>query len=150
MPAWRALPYPRSATCTTRAPCSAAIRGEPSELPLSATTISPDIPASSRARRAFPRHTARVSASLRQGITTETSGGSDPAAPAARSGARSSAAVPAIRSGDDPTPAAGLRSALMAVAAPAHFSRARSFAYSVVLVGLFFALLEGGLRLARV
>jgi len=38
----------------------------------------------------------------------------------------------------------------MAVAAPPHLSRARSLAYSVVVVGLFFALLEGGLRLAGV
>ena len=38
----------------------------------------------------------------------------------------------------------------MAAAAPPPLSRARSLAYSVVVVGLFFALLEGGLRLAHV
>lgn len=38
----------------------------------------------------------------------------------------------------------------MAASAVPHFSRARSLAYSVILVGLFFGLLEGGIRLLGV
>ena len=45
---------------------------------------------------------------------------------------------------------AGVRSALMARGPAPRFSRARSVAYSAVLVALFFGLLEGGLRLAGV
>jgi hypothetical protein len=36
-PAWHAAPKPRCGTCTTSAPCAAAIAGEPSVEPLSAT-----------------------------------------------------------------------------------------------------------------
>src|SRR5689334_22779829 len=58
----------------TRAPRFAAIAWDPSVLPLSATTISPSIPASSSARRAFRMQVASVSDSLRHGMTTDTSG----------------------------------------------------------------------------
>src|SRR5688572_20497152 len=68
-----ALPYPRSGTSTTRAPDSTAIACEPSVLPLSATMTSPSIPSSSIVFTAFLTTTDRASASLRQGITTESS-----------------------------------------------------------------------------
>src|ERR1043166_3318153 len=48
---------------------------EPSVLPLSATTISPSTPLSSRKRRALAMHEPIVSASSRQGMTMESSGG---------------------------------------------------------------------------
>src|SRR5688500_10795830 len=47
---------------------------EPSVLPLSATITSPSIPAASSARSALPTQVATVSASLRHGMTTDTSG----------------------------------------------------------------------------
>src|SRR5882724_9414588 len=68
MPARRALPYPRSATCTTRAPFAAAIACERSVLPLSAITTSPVQPLRARKARALEMQLASVSASLRHGI----------------------------------------------------------------------------------
>src|SRR6266481_1805607 len=68
MPARRALPYPRSATWTTRAPPAAAIACEPSVLPLSAITTSPVQPLRARKARALEMQLAKVSASLRHGI----------------------------------------------------------------------------------
>src|SRR5207302_10492961 len=53
-----------------------AIARDESVLPLSATTISPTMLCSRRARRAFSMHLAKVSSSLRQGMTTDTSIGS--------------------------------------------------------------------------
>src|SRR6266851_4290048 len=81
IPPIKAAPYPRPATCTSRAPSALAIAGEPSVLPLSATTTSPAIPACLIAARAFRMHVASVSASLRQGITTVTSSGVTGGAP---------------------------------------------------------------------
>src|SRR2546421_12282637 len=60
----------------TRAPFSSAIVCEPSALPLSATMISPAIPELWKAVVALRMQVWRVSASFRQGMTTETSGGS--------------------------------------------------------------------------
>jgi hypothetical protein len=57
-----------------------AMAGDPSVLPLSATTISPLILCSHSARRAFSRHASKVSASFGQGITTDTSGENAPLA----------------------------------------------------------------------
>src|SRR5580692_8200579 len=73
MPPIRALPYPFSATGTTRAPSPPAISREPSVLPLSATMTSPSIPFSRIARQAFSTQVAMVSASFKQGITTDSS-----------------------------------------------------------------------------
>ncbi len=73
IPPISALPYPRSLTGTTRAPIRSAMDCEPSVLPLSATMISPLIFASLNARCAFAIQRPSVSASLRHGITTETS-----------------------------------------------------------------------------
>src|SRR5215469_14324848 len=75
VPPRRAFPYPFSFTRTTRAPIRAAISDEPSVLPLSATMISPAIRCSQSTRRTFSMHSGRVSASLRQGITTDNSTG---------------------------------------------------------------------------
>src|SRR5438876_942751 len=86
IPPIKAAPYPRSATCTSRAPSSLAIAGESSVLPLSATTTSPAIPAFLIAASAFRMHVASVSASLRQGITTVTSIGVTGQAPCGREG----------------------------------------------------------------
>src|SRR5215468_8504544 len=73
MPPRSARPYPRSATLTTRAPIRLAMACEPSVLPLSATITSPWIPAARIAVWHFSTHTVSVSASFRQGMTTETS-----------------------------------------------------------------------------
>jgi hypothetical protein len=53
----------------------AAMSTELSVLPLSATMISPAMPASDSAVCAFSMQTDRVSASLRHGITIDTSTG---------------------------------------------------------------------------
>src|SRR6185437_8948306 len=74
MPAMSALPYPRSATAMTRTPIRSAMRCEPSVLPLSATTISPQIWCSTSACWAARMHDSSVSASFRQGITIVISG----------------------------------------------------------------------------
>src|SRR5215510_10305634 len=50
-----------------------AMAWEPSVLPLSATMISPLMRCSPNARWAFAMQASKVSASLRQGITTDTS-----------------------------------------------------------------------------
>jgi hypothetical protein len=76
IPPMSALPYPRRLTATTRAPSAAAIVGDPSLLPLSATTTSPAIPAAAIVSSAERTQAPTVSASLRQGITTEHSTGS--------------------------------------------------------------------------
>src|SRR6516164_10884603 len=68
MPARRALPYPRSATRTTRAPFAAAIACEPSVLPLSAITTSPVQPLRARKACALDIQLASVPASFRHGI----------------------------------------------------------------------------------
>src|SRR5258708_6012871 len=60
---------------TTRAPALAASSGEPSVLPLSATSTSPAMPAAARAARASRTQPVIVRASLRQGITTVSSSG---------------------------------------------------------------------------
>src|SRR5438132_14119573 len=73
MPPMRAFPYPFRETSTTFTPRSVAICCEPSVLPLSATTISADKPPFATALWACLMHFARVSASLRQGITIDTS-----------------------------------------------------------------------------
>ncbi len=73
MPPRRAAPYPFSATGTTRAPMRSAIWIEPSELPLSATTISPSIASRSSADRAASMHAPSVPASFRQGRTIDSS-----------------------------------------------------------------------------
>src|SRR3979490_1755131 len=70
MPPIKAAPYPRSATCTSRAPSALAIAGESSVLPLSATTTSPTMLALLIAASAFRMQVPSVSASLREGITT--------------------------------------------------------------------------------
>src|SRR5919198_2817102 len=57
----------------TRAPCLQAFSVEPSVEPLSATTTSPRMPASLKAAVALSMQNAMDCASLRQGITTETS-----------------------------------------------------------------------------
>src|SRR5262245_65223264 len=62
----------------TRAPMLAAICRESSVLPLSATIISPTMPHSRSAVWAFSMHVRSVSASFKQGITTETSIGDSP------------------------------------------------------------------------
>src|SRR5687767_3058924 len=53
---------------------------DPSVDPLSAISTSPAIPASFKALSAFSTHTATVSASLRQGITTDSSSSASPGA----------------------------------------------------------------------
>src|SRR3989338_6170636 len=73
MPPIRAFPWPRAVTLTTRAPSFRAISGEPSVDPLSATITSPEIPPSLSARRAFSMQAASVSASLRHGMTMDSS-----------------------------------------------------------------------------
>src|ERR1700693_1164978 len=73
IPPISALPYPFLLTGTTRAPSSAAMTCDPSVLPLSATMISADRLSFSIACCAFWMHVASVSASLRHGITIETS-----------------------------------------------------------------------------
>src|ERR1700704_2483844 len=73
MPPMRALPYPFLGTSTTLAPSPRAMRCDPSVLPLSATMISAEKPPFSAAAFAWPTHLASVSASLRQGITIDTS-----------------------------------------------------------------------------
>ena len=70
-----ALPYPRMGSCTTRAPCAAAISRDPSVDPLSTTTTSPSIAADRIASIAASMQAATVSASFRQGITTDNTGG---------------------------------------------------------------------------
>src|SRR5229473_3097841 len=74
MPLRNALPYPLTGACTTRAPCRSATSTEVSLEPLSATTTSPAIPAASNAARALSMQAPRVRSSLRQGMTTDTSG----------------------------------------------------------------------------
>ena len=69
-------PWPRPAT--TRAPSRSAIACEPSVLPLSAIDDFAAIPCSRKARCAFSMQLASVSASFRQGITTENSGPCSP------------------------------------------------------------------------
>src|SRR5260370_8118987 len=73
MPARNAAPYPRSATRITHAPCSSAIRIEPSVEPLSATTTSPHSPAAWNAFMALSTQYASEFASFIQGMTTDTS-----------------------------------------------------------------------------
>ena len=73
IPPLSALPYPFSATFTTRAPSACATATEPSVEPLSATMTSPRMPASLRAVFALRTHTPTVSCSLRQGMTTDSS-----------------------------------------------------------------------------
>src|SRR5436305_2969405 len=73
MPPINAAPYPFSFTTTTRAPSSVAIEVDPSVDPLSATITSPMIPWLRSVSTAFRTQLAIVSASLRQGITTEIS-----------------------------------------------------------------------------
>src|SRR5579863_2241952 len=73
MPPRRALPFPLLATWMTRAPSTTAISAEPSVEPLSATITSPLIPASRSAAQAFRTQMPKVSASFRQGITTDSS-----------------------------------------------------------------------------
>ena len=78
MPARSAAPYPGVGTSTSRAPRRAAICWDPSVLPLSATMTSPVTPSSCMARWAFSTQQASVSASLRQGNKTVSSGGEPP------------------------------------------------------------------------
>src|SRR5688500_3691801 len=59
-----------------RAPARSAMDWEPSVEPLSAMMISPWMLADSKARWALRMQVSRVSASLRQGMTTESSGAS--------------------------------------------------------------------------
>src|ERR1700683_301271 len=73
IPARKAAPYPRCVTLTTRAPCSSEIRVDPSVEPLSATITSPRRPDDSNARLALSIQKLTEFASLRHGITTETS-----------------------------------------------------------------------------
>ena len=73
MPAISAAPYPRRGTSTTTAPSSRAMSWDPSVDPLSATTTSPTTPSVAKERVAFRMQIARVSASLRQGRTTDSS-----------------------------------------------------------------------------
>src|SRR5258707_13688146 len=58
---------------TTRAPWLRAIACDPSVLPLSATMISPATALFARNARAFERQRPIVSASLRQGMTIDSS-----------------------------------------------------------------------------
>ena len=58
---------------TTRAPCCCAISTEPSEEPLSETTTSPFTPRAENAFNALSMQPPIEFASLRQGITTDTS-----------------------------------------------------------------------------
>src|ERR1700761_3097454 len=62
-------------TGTRRAPCASAIDCEPSVEPLSAMTTSPAMPFSRSAALALSMQVARVSASLRQGMTMVSSSG---------------------------------------------------------------------------
>ena len=73
MPAISAAPYPRRGTSTTTAPSSRAMSCDPSVDPLSATTTSPTTPSVAKERVALRMQVARVSASLRQGRTTDSS-----------------------------------------------------------------------------
>src|ERR1700743_2879700 len=75
IPARRAEPYPRAGTLTTRAPSFSAMSVEPSVEPLSATTTSPRKPADLNASSALPTQIPIELASLRHGMTTETSTG---------------------------------------------------------------------------
>src|SRR4030095_6579127 len=68
---------PGAAPGTTRAPRRVAMACDPSVLLLSATITSPSILFSRNARCAFSIHVARVSASFRHGMTTDTSGAQD-------------------------------------------------------------------------
>src|SRR6266567_7266398 len=72
-PPIRALPYPFFSTWTTRAPVRRAISTEPSVEPLSATTTSPEMLEPAKKVSALRMHVSSVSASFKQGITTETS-----------------------------------------------------------------------------
>src|ERR1043166_8898860 len=78
IPPINALPQPLPSTSIPRAPIDSAIVCEPSKLPLSATITSPRRLCSRNARCAFSMHTANVSASFKQGMTTVTSGGVPP------------------------------------------------------------------------
>jgi hypothetical protein len=73
IPPISALPYPRNGTGTTRAPARVAMPCEPSVEPLSATMTSPSMLADSNAASAFRMQVSSVSASFRQGMTTDTS-----------------------------------------------------------------------------
>src|SRR6185369_4182300 len=73
IPAISAAPYPRRGTSTTTAPSSRAMSWDPSVDPLSATTTSPTTPSVAKERVALRMQVARVSASLRQGRTTDSS-----------------------------------------------------------------------------
>src|SRR6266849_5140932 len=73
MPPMRALPYPFRWTSTTLAPSSRASGWEPSLLPLSATMLSAEYPPLAMASRAMAMQAGSVPASLRHGITIETS-----------------------------------------------------------------------------
>ena len=75
-PARYALPYPRRGSVTTRAPAALASAAESSSDALSTTTTSPSTPSSSSFANAFCTTVAIDSASLRHGITNETSGAS--------------------------------------------------------------------------
>src|SRR5690349_1007600 len=83
MPAINAAPYPRRGTSTTTAPSSRAMSWDPSIDPLSATTTSPTTPSVAKERVALRMHAARVSASLRQGRTTDSSTTAEVGDPAA-------------------------------------------------------------------
>src|SRR3982074_370615 len=73
IPACGAAPYPRCAPRTTRAPCDSAISMEPSVEPLSATITSPKRPADFDAPIALSMQMGEEFASVKQGITRETS-----------------------------------------------------------------------------
>src|ERR1700727_2711839 len=75
IPARNAEPHPRAGTLTTRAPSFSAMSVDPSVEPLSATTTSPRSPADLNASSAFPTQIPIELASLRHGITTDTSTG---------------------------------------------------------------------------
>src|SRR5215469_339227 len=75
IPARKAEPYPRSSTRTTRAPRSSAICIDPSVEPLSATITSPARPAARNAVTALSMQDPSEFASLRHGMTTDTSTG---------------------------------------------------------------------------
>src|SRR6218665_1867407 len=73
MPPMSAAPEPLVGTSITRAPCARAMSCEPSVEPLSATITSPTIPDRCRYSCALSIQTASVSASLRHGMTMESS-----------------------------------------------------------------------------
>src|ERR1700722_17764357 len=73
IPPINALPYPLFGIAITRAPLELAISREPSELPLSARITSPRICLLWIHRTAFSTQVPTVSASLRHGMTIETS-----------------------------------------------------------------------------